>query len=467
MPREFNVRDCGAAADGRTDDTAAFQEAVESCRSAGGGVVLVPPGVYLTGPITFADGMTLHVEQGAVVRFSKHFDDYPMTPTRRMGVEVFARRPQLYARDARDIAVTGGGLFDGQGQAWRCVKKWKLTDQQWRRLVASGGHVATYQGDVTWWPSRKAFEGKAIYDAIVERIQRGERPTLDEYEGAEDYLRPTLLGFYRCRNVLLDGPSFSNSPFWNTHLVYCEDVTVRNCTFLNPWNAQNGDGLDLDSSRRVEVLDCEFAVGDDAICIKSGRDADGRRVGVPSEDIRIVDCRIRQGHGGITIGSEMSGGVRGVRAQNLTMENIQAGISIKSALGRGGFVRDVQVSDVRMTNLKAQAIRVNCRYFINDPALAPLSQEPPLLEGLRFANISCSGAAGAVLLDGLAESPIRDVLIVDARIDAERGVRLSHARDVSFHNVEVSCEEQPGLICDDVEGLDRSGLTIRRRAGET
>jgi len=453
VAKTFNVCDYRPSGDSGPTDTDAFAAAIRDCREAGGGTVRVPPGEYLTAPIRFVDGMTLHVEQGAVVRFSRDFDDYPMVRIRRMGVDVFGRSPQLYADEARDVAVTGAGTLDGQGEAWRYVKRFKLTDAEWDALTSGGGFVAEYRDELTWWPTEKAFRGKPIYDKLVARIQRGEQPGVEEYAGTEDYLRSPLLQFYRCRNVLLDGPTFSNSPFWNTHLVYCTGATVRNCRFRNPWNAQNGDGLDIDSCREVEVRQCDFAVGDDAICIKSGRDEDGWRAGAASEDIRIADCRVTQGHGGITIGSEMSGGVHRVRVQRCELENVQAGISLKSALGRGGVVEDVEIREITMRRIKREVVRINLQYAINDPALASRTKTPPVLRRLTFADIRCDGAGRAILLDGLAEQPPEEVVIRNAHITAEKGAYLSHGKDLCLEGVRLAISDGAGLTCQNVEGL--------------
>ena len=344
----FSIVEYGALEGGQVKNTDAFARAVAACREAGGGTVLVPAGRWLTGPVNFVSGMRLHVEDSATVLASTDFEDYPMVRLRRMGVDIFGRSPVLYAKDCHDISITGGGLIDGQGEAWRFVKSWKLTDQEWKDLVASGGHVIELNDDLTWWPTEKAFTGKAVYDSLVKRIQQGEQLGAEDFAGAEDYLRPPLIQFYECRNVLLEGPTFSNSPFWNTHLVYCDDVVVSGCEFLNPWNAQNGDGLDIDSCRNVRVSKCHCATGDDAICIKSGRDADGWRAGRPTENVHISDCYIGQGHGAIAIGSEMSGDVRNVTVVNCRFEGAGGGIRCKSARGRGGVVRRASAAGTRV-----------------------------------------------------------------------------------------------------------------------
>ena len=462
MAEKFNVRDYGAVGDGEAKDTAAIVRAIEASVSGGGGTVLIPPGKYLTAPIRLQSGVTLRVEEGATVLFSRNFDDYPMVPIRRMGVDVFGPSPQLYAADAKDIAITGGGVFNGQGEAWRFVKRFKLTDTEWEELVGSGGFVVQFREDLTWWPSEQAFDGKAIYDAIVARIQKGETVGIDAYAGAGDYLRPPLLQFYKSCNVLLDGPTFSNSPFWNCHLAYCDGVAVSNCTFLNPWNAQNGDGLDIDSSRNVEVRDCLFEVGDDAICIKSGRDEDGWRAGRASENIHIADCCVRRGHGGVVIGSEMSGDVRGVLAENCRLEGVMVGISFKTALGRGGVVENIEIRNITMDRVKDEAIRFNMQYAMNDPALAPLSEAPPTFRNFRLSGIRCDAAKRAILLDGLAESPIEDVALSDVQITAEQGAHLFHAKNVRFHNVRLTVSDEPALVTENVEGLELAGFAARR-----
>ena len=268
--RNVKLTDFGGVGDGTAQNTAAFANAIEACAKAGGGRVVVPQGVWLTGPIQLKSNIDLHLERGAVVQFSAHFEDYPLLKTTWEGSPAVRRMSPIYGVQLSNISITGDGVFDGAGDAWRMVKKAKLTELSWKKLVASGG-VVDKQGE-TWWPSTEAMNGAALVRSLDKR-----GAPIEEYSSAREYLRPVLVSLIDCKRVLLDGPTFQNSAAWNIHPLMCEDLLIRNVTALNPWYSQNGDGLDLDSCRRVAVYNCRFDVGDDAICLKSGRDAYGRR----------------------------------------------------------------------------------------------------------------------------------------------------------------------------------------------
>ena len=329
--RAFNVTDFGAIGDGASLNTAAFAKAIEACSKAGGGRVVVPQGIWLTGPIQLKNNIGLHVERGAVIQFSRRFDDYPLVRTTWEGSPAVRRMSPIYGVQLENIAITGEGVLDGSGEAWRMVKKSKLTEFEWRKLVASGG-VLDKSGE-TWWPSTEAMNGAALVRSLDKR-----GAPIEEYAAAKEFLRPVLVSLTECKRVLLDGPTFQNSAAWNIHPLMCEDLVIRNITVLNPWYSQNGDGLDLESCRRAVVYNCHFDVGDDAICLKSGRDEFGRKRGRPCEEIVISDCVVYHGHGGFTVGSEMSGGVRNVVVRRCTFLGTDLGIRFKTTRGRGGVV---------------------------------------------------------------------------------------------------------------------------------
>ncbi|NLW55042.1 MAG: glycoside hydrolase family 28 protein, partial [Firmicutes bacterium] len=275
----FNIVDFGAVPGGLVKNTEAFTRAIAACTQAGGGKVVVPSGLWLTGPITLQNNVNLHLEQGAVVQFSPHFEDYPLIETNWEGKQGIRCQAPLNGLDLENIAITGQGIFDGSGQAWRMVKKEKLTKNQWRKLVASGGVVD--KAAKIWWPSRQAMNGAKL----VAALDQSGTAKLEDYAQAREYLRPVLLSLVRCKKVLLDGPTFRNSPSWNLHPLLCEDVTIRNINAYNHWWAQNGDSLDLESCRRVIVSDSFFNGGDAGICLISGKDREGRERGVPTEDV--------------------------------------------------------------------------------------------------------------------------------------------------------------------------------------
>jgi len=452
----FNIADYGAVGDGKTDCTKAIAEAIEACSSARGGRVLLPPGEYLTGPIILKSNVELHVEAGARVTFTRDCKAYPLVQTHYEGLRRVRCTSPIHGRDLRNVAITGEGVFDGSGQAWRPVKKSKMTAQQWADLLAGGG--VTDEAGQTWWPTRQARDGAAHVKKLT---QSGAEPGVEDYEPAREFLRPCLLELIECRDVLLEGATFQNSPAWNLHPLLCDGVTIRNVKVLNPWWSQNGDGLDLDSCRNCLVSGSHFDVGDDAICIKSGRDEAGRRLGRPSENITIRDCTVAHGHGGVVIGSEMSGGVRNIEVVNCVFDGTDVGLRFKTTRGRGGVVENIRIANLAMSNIRNEAILFDMYYAIKEDRPEPLSERTPRFRNFHIANITCRSAGRAINLRGLPEMPIEAITIENATLSAEAGVTIAEAADIALIGVQVQAKHSPVIQCVNVRNL-----TLDRFRGE-
>jgi len=387
------------------------------------------------------------------VLFSRDHDDYPLIVTRFEGLAAVRSQSPLWGENLKNVAITGQGVFDGQGETWRPAKQSKVPAEAWAALVASGGYVDEAGG--MWWPSKAAAEG----DAAVRTLQKsaaGKAPNPDDYKPYRDFLRPTLVELVNCQGVLLDGPTFQNSPAWNIHILLSDNVTVRNVTSFNPWYAQNGDGIDLDSCRHVTLTDSIFDAGDDGICLKSGRDEEGRRLGRPTEDVAIRNCTVYRGHGGVTIGSEMSGGVRNVTVNNCVFDGTDIGLRFKSTRGRGGVVENIQMSDIDMSAIRGAAISFDMYYMVKDPTPEPVSERTPRFRSFALRNITCDGAQSALLIRGLPEMPIEQITLDNVRIASQEGVTLTDARDITLRGVQVkaaNAEQQPSLQVKNVENL--------------
>lgn len=451
--RSVTVTDFGAVGDGSAFNTAAFAKAIDACAKAGGGRVVAPQGIWLTGPIQLKSNIELHLERGAVILFSPRVDDYPLLRTTWEGSPAVRRMSPIYGVRLENIAITGDGVLDGSGDAWRMVKKSKLTDVEWRKLVASGG-VIDNTGE-TWWPSVEAMNGAALVRALD---KRGSNASIDEYAAAREYLRPVLVSLIECKRVVLDGPTFQNSPAWNIHPLMCEDVVIRNITALNPWYSQNGDGLDLDSCRRVAVYNCRFDVGDDAICLKSGRDEYGRKRGRPCEEIVISDCVVYHGHGGFTVGSEMSGGVRNVVVRRCAFLGTDLGLRFKTTRGRGGVIERIWISDIVMKDIPTDAIGFNMYYGGGSPILEPngpaearsqaiasVNEGTPQVRDVFLKNIICRGAQRAVQIEGLPEMPIRGIELDNVQISARTGLVCVDAERIKLANLRITPASGPVL----------------------
>lgn len=478
----FYITSYGAVGDGQTKNTGAFAKAINACADAGGGRVVVPAGIWLTGPIQLKSNINLHLEEGTVVLFSPNIEDYPLLMRTWEGLPAVRYMPPLYGENLKNIAVTGSGIFDGSGQVWRPVKKFKMTDSQWKELLTSGGVLDKTKK--VWWPSEGALNGKEI---VAELDKRGNAKT-EEYASAREYLRPVLVGLVQCKNVLLDGPTFQNSPAWNIHPLLCEDVIIRNINIRNPWWSQNGDGMDLESCRNVIVHNCRFDVGDDAICMKSGKNEYGRRRNKPTENVAIWDCTVYHGHGGFVVGSEMSGGVRNVYIRNCSFLGTDVGLRFKSTRGRGSVVENIYAQNIHMKDIVTDAVRFNMYYEGKAPIpedgeesgaakeiVPQVSEETPSFRNIYMKNIVCTGAERAIWMQGLPEMQIKNIYFDNIVISAKTGVVSVEADRIEMKNSRIIPKESPvfllynsqNFIMDDVRFPDSSEVFIRLEGNRT
>ncbi|UQZ35803.1 glycoside hydrolase [Paenibacillus sp. PK3_47] len=441
--RVFTITDYGAEAGGLALSTAAIQSALDDCAAAGGGKVVIPSGLWRTGPLTLHSRMNLHAERGALVLFVPDPELYPLIPSHFEGTLGWRCQAPLDGEGLNDVAITGEGIFDGSGEGWRPVKRFKMTALQWEKLTASGGVVDAEEE--IWWPSREAMEGGTLTAMLRERNETAK----EAYLPARHYLRPALLSLRNCKRVLLEGPTFQNSPAWCLHPMGCEQVTVRKIQVRNPWYSQNGDGIDLESCSHALVEHCSFDVGDDAICLKSGKDAEGRRLGMPCRYITIRHCTVYHGHGGVVIGSEMSGGVHAVRVSDCVFIGTDIGLRFKSARGRGGVVEDIEMENITMSGIIHEAVSFHMFYagvegsegF--DAEVFPVTEETPQFRSITLRNIACHGASTALLVNGLPEMPLAGLTVQNLRAVSRKGMVLRHAEDLTFTGVQLKTEETP------------------------
>ncbi len=436
-----SLADFGGVGDGATINTEAFAKAFAALAEKGGGRLVVPPGLWLTGPVKLRSHVELHLERGALIKFSGDWKLYPLTVVDLKGEQEVDSTSPISGENLEDVAITGDGILDGGGDAWRPLKKDKLGDGDWKALVKSGG-VLDEKGS-TWYPSRVVMTG----GKIVEQLRKNNSLKLEDYEPAHQFLRPKMLRLIGCKRVLLEGVTFQNPPNWTLNPVLCDDVSIFNVQVRNSPTAQNSDALDLESCRRAIVRNCTFDVGDDGICLKSGKDAAGRRIGVPTEDVLIEGCTVYHAHGGFTIGSEMSGGVRNVRVDNCTFIGTDIGLRFKSTRGRGGVVEKIYVNNVRMTDIPGDAINFNLYYGGKSPLdetagnvetnFPPVTEETPQFRDIHIENVICRGAKNAVVLQGLPEMPLHDISLKNVSITSQAGVAVTDAENISFENVRV------------------------------
>ncbi len=451
-----NIIDFGAVPDGQTLNTEAFSDAIDDVSKKGGGRVVIPSGLWLTGPIVLKSNLELHAEQGALIIFSPDKDLYPLVETSFEGKNTVRCLSPIYGHDLENIAFTGKGIYDGTGEVWRPVKKEKLTESQWKKLIESDG-VLSDDGS-QWFPSQSYYEGQKISSMNVP-----DKPlTPEDFSRIKDFLRPVMVSLINCKQILFDGPVFQNSPAWCIHPLMCEDLLVRNITVKNPWFSQNGDGIDIESCKNTIVTNSSFDVGDDAICIKSGKDKEGRDRGIPTENLIIDNCVVYHGHGGVTVGSEMSGGVRNVYVSNCTFIGTDVGIRFKSNRGRGGVVENINFSDIDMINIPTQAISFNLYYgglsvsemlaleksgkkVTEIETVPPVSEETPVFRNITMKNITCRGALQAIFLQGLPEMSLENIKMENIDIKAVNGITCIDADGIKINGLRLSVENTPAI----------------------
>jgi len=466
---KVSITDFGAVGDGQKLNTKAFADAINDVAQKGGGTVVIPEGIWLTGPIQLKSNINIHADTGALVIFSDNKDLYPLIKTSFEGLNTVRCISPIYGKNLENIAFTGDGVFDGSGDAWRQVKKSKLTNSQWKKLVASGG-IVSKDGE-TWYPSKSFEKGAELSDMNVPR----DFTTMAQFESIKDFLRPVMVSLVSCKNVLLDGPVFQNSPAWCLHPLMCENLTVRNVDVRNPWYSQNGDGIDIESCKNSVVYNCTFDVGDDAICIKSGKDEDGRKRNMPTENLIVKNCTVFHGHGGVTVGSEMSGGVKNMHVSDCTFIGTDAGLRFKSNRGRGGVVEKIYISNINMIDIPSNAISFNLYYSglsvseimknkkdenKMDEVVPKVTVETPQFKDISIKNINCRGAKQAIYLQGLPEMELQNVTMENLTMEAEHGLFCMDVDSVTIKNLKLKTIKFPAASFYNSKNVSISGLRL-------
>jgi len=417
----FNVLQYGAKNDSSALATKAIAAAISAAVKKGGGTVYFPAGKYLTGPIHLRSNITILIEAGAELHFSDNFDHYlPFVESRYEGVDVKSFSPLFYAYKAENITITGRGLINGHGKKW-----WDFVE----------GYKET-QPRSKW---------QYLFDSLNKNILLPDDPR----QMNRGFLRPPFIQPMYCKNVRIEGITIVNSPFWTVNPEFCENVTVDGVTINNP-PSPNTDGINPESCRYVHISNCHISVGDDCITIKSGKDIPGRTKKAPAENYTITNCTMLSGHGGVVIGSEMSGDVRKITISNCIFDGTDRGIRIKTARGRGGIVEEIRVDNIIMKNIRQQAVVLDMQYSKTNPE--PVSERTPRFRNIHLSNITAQ-TKQAIFINGLAEAPVEDISFTDIQFDAQTGATVKEASGIEFHDVRITTKEGPALIAENVTGL--------------
>lgn len=416
--QEFNVMDYGAVADGSVLNTEAIAAAIKACNAAGGGKVVLPAGKYVTGPIHLLDNVNLEIAEGAEVLFTTDKSLFPLVHTSYEGTELMNFSPLIYAKDKKNIAITGKGVLNGQAN-----------NENWWPWCGN-----TKYGWVEGDPKQHSSLKKLKEDMSEKGV-----PVADRIFGMGEFLRPTFIEPFGCENVLIKDITIINAPFWVVHPIKSNNVVVDGITVDS--HGPNNDGCDPEYAKNVWIKNCVFNTGDDCIAIKSGRNEDGRRVNIPSENIVVEDCKMIDGHGGVVMGSEISAGVRNVFVQNCQMDspNLDRAIRIKTNTKRGGFVENVYVRNINVGQVKEAVLKINLHYGIYGVQKGSFM---PKVSNVYLENIAVdNGGKYGVLVNGYEESPVKNVFLKNVTIKKVDSIySLSGIQNLEFINTTINGE---------------------------
>ncbi|MBL9189382.1 MAG: glycoside hydrolase family 28 protein [Opitutaceae bacterium] len=399
--RDFSIIDHGAVAGG-ADCTAAIAQAIAAAHAAGGGRVVVPAGVFHTGAVHLKSNVNLHVAAGATLKFIPDPAKYPLVLTRWEGVECMNYSPLIYAFGQENIAITGQGTLDGS---------------------------ASYDN---WWAWNRKQPGQPTKQVPGRNklFAQGEEgvPVEQRVHGEGSFLRPNFVQPYRCKNVLIEGLTLINSPMWKLNPVLCTNVTIRGLNINS--HGPNNDGCDPESCRDVLIENCIFDTGDDCIAIKSGRNNDGRRVAVPSENIIIRGCTMKDGHGGVVLGSEISGGVRNVFIEDCKMDspNLDRALRFKNNAVRGGVLENVFMRRVEIGRVSEAVLTIDLLY-----EEGARGTHRPVVRNVELAQVTSKSSPRVMFVAGFEGAVVDGIRFIDCRFSGvETAEQLTHAGSVSF-----------------------------------
>lgn len=430
-----SLTDFGGTGDGMTLNTDAFSKAIDHLSSKGGGHLIVEEGVWLTGPITLKSNVDLHLNKNALVVFSPDRSLYEVCSPDEGTVSKVVTAP-INASHQSNISITGEGVFDGNGEIWRPAKKMKFGEWEWNKMVKSGGTLSE-DGSI-WYPTSPSEE-------------QGQK-------------RPRLLRLVCCDHIYLQGVVFQNSPSFHVNMFLCNDIIMDGITVRCPWNAQNGDGIDLSSCKRALLVNCSVDCGDDAICMKSGVGDAGRKRGQTC-DIIIENCTVFHGHGGFVIGSDESGGMDRMSVRHCRFIDTDTGLRFKSGRDRGGVVQNVFVDDVVMNDIDGEAILFDMYYqekvpLTGDVEAKPVTADTPIFRNFHISNVVCRESGRAILFHGLPEQAVENVTITDCAISAVKGIQINEANGITISNMKLEVAEGPAVGVNNSRNIEIKNLNL-------
>ena len=434
----FNIVDYGAHNDGSAPATEAFRNAIQAAQKAGGGTVFVPAGQYVSGPIELVSNLILYFDAGATVRFPAQ--RLAFTEGRQQSIEALTPVPLIGGRHLENVTVGGRGTLMSDNAEWL-----KLMPRQ----KGVGGDPGSANGP-NW-------------ERLLQSLEIKTPASREEYLKAAPELRPSFIRTMDSKNVLIEGLHFVGSPMWTVHLLYTDNVVVRDLV-IETYPGVHADGIAIDSSRNVRISDCYIDTGDDGIVIKAGKDADGLRVNRPTENVSITNCTVHRAHGAVTIGSETSGWVRNLVASNITCKDTQMGVRIKSRRGRGGGVEDVRFDNWTMEDV-GQGINVTNFYIMEGEVRTgeqPVSRTTPIFRNIAISHMTINRARLAINIEGLPEMPIAGLRISDVIASGKAGLKAYNTVGMELHNVQMNADSGPAFAVRDSREAELDHVASRK-----
>lgn len=433
--KQYLVTRFGAVGNAMTDCTKAINDAITTCSENGGGTVIVPAGMYLTGQIEMKSNVDLHLNAGAMIVFSPDVRNYPLV---KHGSGYYIK-PLINGENLTNVAITGEGSFDGNGQYWRPVKKEKMTAGQWSNLLKSGG-VVSANGKM-WFPNKQAAEGKAYLSSK----RKGELSRAD-FEKVKAFLRPKMLSLEHCTDVLVEGITLKNPPSFNFIMRKVNGLIVHNVKVMDDWWMQNGDGLDISSCQNVLIYDCMVNSGDDGICVKSAP-VRSRKFAV--QNVVIRNCSVFHAHGGFVIGSNTNGNVRDVYVSNCSYTRTHAGLRFKSNIGRGGKVSNIFIDTIFMKDIETDAVIFNLKYedkaAVKHRGTATVEHDIPDFDGIHINHVVCDGAKAAFVVNGSQFPMVHNITVQNSVFKTDAGISSTLSNNITFDHCSFVVGKKPAI----------------------
>ncbi|WP_163716040.1 glycoside hydrolase family 28 protein [Mangrovibacterium lignilyticum] len=430
--KTYDMLVLGADTHGKIKCTELINNTIIQASKEGGGTIYFPAGTYLTGAIILKSNITLNLEAGATLSFSTDFDDYlPFRQIRWEGIFMNTFTPLLYASSAENIAIKGEGTLEGNGKAW-----WEEIKRIQYNSYKDNPSDELTKFQQMWFDQNRDIKVEPYFQEGLKRA----------------FFRPPFIQFMECTNINFEGVTIKDSPFWTVNPVGCEDLMIHGITIQNPHDGWNTDGINPSSCKNVRISDCFISVGDDCVTIKSGRDFDGRNYGKPTENLTITNCVMLSGHGGVVIGSEMSGGVKNVTISNCVFDGTDAGIRLKASRGRGGVVENIRVDNIVMRNIQKNAFIINLFYDKTSES-EPVSDRTPVFRNIHISNVTGTDVKKVGFITGIQEMPVNEISFSNINVVAQEGFSAETATNLYFSNIDIVTEKGPALSFKNCNGV--------------